>query len=217
MPELILTLKGRELKKLGINKPELTIGRDPDDDLFIDNIGISRSHAKVRVTAQGDLFVMDNQSSNGTFVNGEQVQGRHKLSLGDEIQMAKYVITYSPTGPALDLHKLREKARGGTSTSKDKGAGAGPGTLTFSAEEIKSLVAKNEAKAQAAPQPQEDLPKDPLERLLHEEEQKQKQKRAAQRAQLPAQSGGNQNQLVVLGLIIVILLLVLILLLLLRS
>lgn len=48
---------------------ELTIGRDPSNDIMVDSSTVSRRHALVRSTADGWLL-MDAGSSNGTYVNG---------------------------------------------------------------------------------------------------------------------------------------------------
>lgn len=196
MPELILTLKGRELKRIGITKPELTIGRDPDDDLSIDNIGISRGHVKIRVTSQGDIFALDNQSRNGTFVNGSRIAGRHKLTEGDEIQLAKYRIQYSTGGPPLDLNRLRQSARDEKSTSKM--GKSSQGTLSFSNDEIKSIIKAGDVKA-PRPQPKT-APPTPTQPAK------------------PAKKAAQNNQLViVMGMTIVILLLVIVVIVLLKK
>lgn len=48
---------------------ELTIGRDPANDVVIDSSTVSRRHARLRSTVDGWLL-MDVGSSNGTYVNG---------------------------------------------------------------------------------------------------------------------------------------------------
>lgn len=53
----------------------MRVGRSPDCDLFIVDPSVSRSHALLEAR-EGGLIVRDNDSTNGTFVNGERVQLR---------------------------------------------------------------------------------------------------------------------------------------------
>jgi pSer/pThr/pTyr-binding forkhead associated (FHA) protein len=48
------------------------IGRSPDNDLVLDDEGVSWFHAELRVSAEGSELV-DLNSHNGTFVNGRQI------------------------------------------------------------------------------------------------------------------------------------------------
>ena len=61
----------------------VTIGRDPDNDLPIDDTKLSRRHCRIARTPEG-IVVEDLESSNGTFVNGLRSQ-RHVLDAGDTI------------------------------------------------------------------------------------------------------------------------------------
>jgi hypothetical protein len=73
--------------KLG-RSAEITIGRDPDCDLIIDRLEVSRVHAIV--SRDGDRhLVADAHSANGTFVNGERVGAEPvPLASGDRIEIA---------------------------------------------------------------------------------------------------------------------------------
>jgi DNA-binding NtrC family response regulator len=61
----------------------ITIGRDQDNDLYIEDVNLSRQHCRVLRTKEG-IVVEDLSSSNGTFVNGARTP-RHVLSVGDTI------------------------------------------------------------------------------------------------------------------------------------
>ena len=52
----------------------LAVGRSPRNHVYIDSPSVSRVHARV-VPALGCAFVQDLGSTNGTFVNGNQIQG----------------------------------------------------------------------------------------------------------------------------------------------
>lgn len=61
----------------------ITIGRDQDNDLHIEDVNLSRQHCRILRTKEG-IVVEDLHSSNGTFVNGARTQ-RQVLSAGDTI------------------------------------------------------------------------------------------------------------------------------------
>lgn len=73
---------GQELK---IPTPKCVIGRDEGCHLRPKSDAISRRHCVLYVKS-GSLIVRDLQSKNGTFVNGERVEGDRTLSSGDAIQ-----------------------------------------------------------------------------------------------------------------------------------
>jgi ABC-type multidrug transport system ATPase subunit/pSer/pThr/pTyr-binding forkhead associated (FHA) protein len=69
---------------------EQTIGRNPNVDIVIAQPEVSSRHA--RVTYQDDkYFIEDLKSSNGTFVNGQQVHGPVALKDDDEIALGPNV------------------------------------------------------------------------------------------------------------------------------
>ncbi len=67
------------------------IGRAADADLTLEDPRISRRHAKIAVDAKGTAVLEDLGSSNGTFVNGAQIQ-RHKLRAGDTLQFGSAAV-----------------------------------------------------------------------------------------------------------------------------
>src|SRR5581483_1780449 len=50
-----------------------TIGRDPDSDLVVDELGVSRRHARIARSPDGGFYVEDLASTNGTFVGSARV------------------------------------------------------------------------------------------------------------------------------------------------
>ena len=78
----------------------VTIGRNPDSDLFLDDITVSRHHSRVVRDASG-FAIEDLNSLNGTYVNRRRVERRH-LRNGDEVQIGKFRLVYftGPTGGA---------------------------------------------------------------------------------------------------------------------
>ncbi len=69
-----------------------SIGREPGNDLVLADVMVSRRHALVQRTPQGWLLV-DQQSSNGTLVNGELVESQ-VLRSGDVITVGGTSLTF---------------------------------------------------------------------------------------------------------------------------
>ena len=76
------------------------VGRHPESDIFLDDITVSRHHAKF-VRSAGKLYLEDLGSLNGTYVNRTLLDGRTVLREGDEIQIGKYRATISLSEPGL--------------------------------------------------------------------------------------------------------------------
>jgi FHA domain/Zinc-ribbon containing domain len=78
-----------ELKTLPIEEGWTRIGRSGAADLRLDDPTVSRRHALVVLTPEGDLRALDDRSLNGLFVNGERVEWA-PLSDGDELEIGRY-------------------------------------------------------------------------------------------------------------------------------
>jgi pSer/pThr/pTyr-binding forkhead associated (FHA) protein len=90
--EVLLLLGDKQLGAFSLGGGELTIGRTPGNDIVIDNVGVSRRHAVMRVQ-DGKAFLEDLGSANGTFVRGQKIE-RHELQDGDEIAIVKHRLVY---------------------------------------------------------------------------------------------------------------------------
>jgi pSer/pThr/pTyr-binding forkhead associated (FHA) protein len=115
MPELIVKLKKRELQRFPIVGVKTLIGRDPSNDLVIDNMGVSRNHVSVEMQG-GEFYIQDQSSANGVFVNGTPTR-RQKLYNGDVMQVGKFAIVYSSLG-GMPVDKLQRNAMLGDPTAR---------------------------------------------------------------------------------------------------
>lgn len=69
------------------------IGRNPDSDIFLDDITVSRRHAEI-TRKEGEGFKLNDVGSlNGTYVNKERVE-EAELRSGDEIQIGKFKLIF---------------------------------------------------------------------------------------------------------------------------
>ena len=74
----------------------VTIGRHPASTIVLADPSISRNHAELRPALGGHLL-SDLASSNGTWVNGQQVT-HHMVEDGDQIQIGPHLLTYRRDG-----------------------------------------------------------------------------------------------------------------------
>jgi pSer/pThr/pTyr-binding forkhead associated (FHA) protein len=65
-----------------------TIGRAPSNEIFLDDVTVSRSHASI--SKEGKAFIFNDLGSlNGSYINSKQ-SSTHTLVTGDEIQIGKF-------------------------------------------------------------------------------------------------------------------------------
>ena len=84
------------------------VGRDPDSaTLVIDDAEASRRHASLTPGGDG-VVVEDLGSTNGTFVNGERVEGTRNAGAGDEIRIGNTVIEVQSTIEATRMSDVPE-------------------------------------------------------------------------------------------------------------
>jgi len=109
MIRLLLTFNEQVIKEYPFVKAGITIGRQEDNTIPIDNLAVSGHHARIDL-AGSDYILTDLQSTNGTFVNNQKVVS-HKLSHGDMILIGKHVIFFmtSEKGSASEAEEIEKK------------------------------------------------------------------------------------------------------------
>ena len=95
---------------------EAVLGRGDDCELRLESGGASRRHAAVRTAPDGGCWVRDLGSTNGTFVNGERVEGERVLRPGDRIEIGEASVTFYRMDPAMAATKPPLSAGGGERT-----------------------------------------------------------------------------------------------------
>ena len=73
-------------------KPQMTLGRLPENDIHIDHGSVSGHHAVMTLDGE-DFLVQDLNSTNGTRVNGAKIS-QHKLTRGDLLQVGNIQLSY---------------------------------------------------------------------------------------------------------------------------
>jgi len=150
MPTVILRFKKNTIGQFEVEKGKsLTIGRQPSNDITIENLAVSGHHAKIDAVGDGYLLT-DLKSKNGSFVNKEIVQ-THWLQHKDVITIGKHNLIFvykegeerpvesdatMDQTMVMDTDKYRDmldQAKNGEAGAAQAGkaAGAGMGVLSY--------------------------------------------------------------------------------------
>lgn len=101
MNKLILKFKDRLIKEIEMTGQQIKIGRDEDNAIMIDNIAVSRHHAKIE-QVDNKCILTDLNSTNGTFVNDERIK-QIELTGGEKIIIGKHsIIFHSDSGSMVE-------------------------------------------------------------------------------------------------------------------
>jgi len=112
MIRLLVKFKDRTIKEFALDRIEtLSIGRNPNHHLVIDNYAVSGNHAVI--FKEGNRYILkDTNSKNGTFLNGLTVQ-QALLKNGDVITVGKHTLVFLDRGrprPRLEQGGLKTSA-----------------------------------------------------------------------------------------------------------
>ena len=78
----------------------VSIGRDADNTLVLHDPHVSRHHARITLD-DGDYWIEDLKSQNGTLLNGQVAIDRRRLELGDQFAIGSATLTYLGQAPAV--------------------------------------------------------------------------------------------------------------------
>ena len=91
--KLVLMQNNDVVSEHTLSADETTIGRRFGNDIHLDNLGVSGSHAKIMIFGQ-DAFLEDLNSTNGTFINGNRIE-KQLLQNNDLVTIGKYQLRFS--------------------------------------------------------------------------------------------------------------------------
>jgi pSer/pThr/pTyr-binding forkhead associated (FHA) protein len=114
---LLFCLEGPLAGRTYTITPEgLRLGRDPGNEVHLDDAGVSRQHARV-LLHNGAVWVQDAGSRNGIFVNGERVPDHKQIKVGDRIAVGASIFQVSlPDAGAVAPARKDEKPAGNGAT-----------------------------------------------------------------------------------------------------
>jgi hypothetical protein len=92
MAKLVLSSGGSILHQRFLDKERLSVGRDPRNQMVIDDPAVAMEHAVI-IPVGNDHILEDLQSETGTFVNGARAS-RHILQHGDVIEIGAFYLRY---------------------------------------------------------------------------------------------------------------------------
>ncbi|MEE8423885.1 MAG: FHA domain-containing protein [Thermodesulfobacteriota bacterium] len=94
MAKLIVKMKDKTLEEVSLDaKTTVTLGRDPSNKIRLDNLLVSRFHAKIY--KQGlPFYIEDLKSKNGVFINGKKITWKQGLNHRDEIMIGKHTVVF---------------------------------------------------------------------------------------------------------------------------
>ncbi len=119
VPELLVVAGGNSAR-ITIDPGDNTLGRDPNCDLVLDNLTVSRRHARI-VQIDGVCTIEDLASSCGTLVNGAEISQRHELQPGDLIIVGgttlKFEVRFEAVESAKPIADIKKILRRGDFTS----------------------------------------------------------------------------------------------------
>jgi len=130
---LTIILNSMVIDSRELDQDEITIGRDPFNDIVIDNPATSRFHATI-YRENGNYIIQDLESSNGTFINNFVTDSKI-LEVGDEILIGKHILKVNapkPNGAVIDL----------AFQSQSKYTGAAEGTFVVDESGRRKLLDK---------------------------------------------------------------------------
>lgn len=113
MDEWVILFKNRVITRFTISEGQcLVIGRGKDADVVINNTAVSRRHSSLELK-EGEYYLADLRSMNGTRVNGRKVRSAIPIEKSDNLHIGKFTLK-----PAQELGKEVE-IKPAASVSKD--------------------------------------------------------------------------------------------------
>jgi len=123
MPEIVVKYQDKVIERFVTEKKRVSIGRTPDNDIVLDNRGVSRKHATLEFGSD-QAVIIDNESLNGTFVNSSKIT--------EEVLKDNDVITIGKFSLLFHKHEKRDDSVFGMD-----------GTMVLKTKQQKELLAKD--------------------------------------------------------------------------
>ncbi len=127
MVSITIAEKGGAAKRLDFQQDEISIGRVQGNDVVLPRSNVSKKHARIEVR-DNTIFVLDLESTNGTFVNGKRITAKQALHSLDKIQIGDFSITvnepddvaFANQQPLSDRQARRRLDGGSDTNERDK-------------------------------------------------------------------------------------------------
>lgn len=80
-------------RRIALTKVSSTMGRSQENDVIFSDNTVSGVHAQIKFERNGEVVLIDLKSSNGTYVNGEEIT-QQKLETGDDIMFGDFPLKF---------------------------------------------------------------------------------------------------------------------------
>lgn len=85
--------KSRQGRRHDLVGKVLRVGREGVNDIVLEDVGVSRTHARIERRADG-WVLMDVGSTNGTLLNNQKLSGIRSLQNGDQLRFGSVILKY---------------------------------------------------------------------------------------------------------------------------
>ncbi len=144
MAYLIIRTEDQGTVKVPLAEKALFIGRSSEKDICLRDLTVSNTHAKIASEGASHYRLRDLQSTNGSYVNGEQVADKVLVD-GDEIQIGNTVMTY-----VADRDPRRPESPPGIKVHTPSVQDLFANTVSISMEDIESEVLEAKSRRDAS-------------------------------------------------------------------
>jgi len=128
MTKLVILSEGMTGRTHDLTVDKTTVGRVEDNTLQISEASVSSHHAEILLRGS-DVVIKDLNSTNGTFINGEQINGEATLKPGQILRLGKIEMRLETEGSATAASTSKKPAestmimqRGVSLTDLEQGA-----------------------------------------------------------------------------------------------
>lgn len=101
MPEIVVKFNEKVIERVVTEKKRISVGRTKDNDIVLENRGVSRKHAQIEFNGDATVII-DNESLNGVFVNNRRIS-EEVLRDSDVITIGKYSLEFHQESDKPDL------------------------------------------------------------------------------------------------------------------
>jgi len=96
--EAVVCLDGRPLARCVLRRGRYVIGQDRKNEIIVDDPSVSARHAQLTVEGDGEFFIEDLGSANGTRINGQPASGPTAVTLDCHLEIGSATLEFQRGG-----------------------------------------------------------------------------------------------------------------------
>ena len=90
--EIVVTYGNNHRETIELHQKLVYIGRASSFGHFDQDTEISRKHLMIKLNDTGEVFIEDQGSTNGAFLNGQKITGMHRVQATDEVRVGRCIL-----------------------------------------------------------------------------------------------------------------------------